>query len=274
MAVGDWVVLPSKHRPAVHVGEVKGPYVFDAGAEDPFFHWRDVDWLATDVPRSAFDQDLLYSFGAFMTICKIKRNDAEKRVRAMAAGGWKRGAAGATLAHASSLHTEDEDEREQTDLEELATDEIAKLIMAKFKGHGLARLVEAILRAQGYFTYLSPAGSDKGIDILAAPAPLGFGQPRICVQVKSEQGPIDRPTLDQLIGTMQNTHADQGLLVAWGGFKQSVDREVPTQFFRVRMWGQGELIQQLLQHYDKLDEEIKAELPLKRIWTVALDEDD
>ena len=43
-----------------------------------------------------------------------------------------------------------------TDLEELARDQIAQLIAARFKGHGLTRLVEGILNAQGYTTYRSP----------------------------------------------------------------------------------------------------------------------
>ena len=29
------------------------------------------------MPRTAFEQDLLHSFGAFMTVCNISRNDAE-----------------------------------------------------------------------------------------------------------------------------------------------------------------------------------------------------
>jgi restriction system protein len=69
---------------------------------------------------------------------------------------------------------------------------------------------------------------------------------------------------------MQNVHADQGLLVSWGGFKSSVERELPVQFFRVRLWDQGDLIAQLLEHYEKLDDDIKAELPLKRIWLAAV----
>ena len=98
---------------------------------------------------------------------------------------------------------------------------------------------------------------------------MGFGRPRIAVQVKSGDQPIDRPTLDQLIGTMQKVQADQGLLVSWSGFKSSVDRETPTEFFRVRLWDQKALIDQLLEHYEKLDEDIRAEVPLKRIWTVT-----
>jgi restriction system protein len=147
---------------------------------------------------------------------------------------------------------------ETVDLERLARDQIAKLIIAKFKGHGMARLVEAILRAQGYVTWLSPEGPDKGVDILAAPGPLGFAGPRICVQVKSGDGPTDHPTLSQLIGTMQNVQADQGLLVSWGGFKSSIEKETSRHFFRVRLWDQDVLTEQVLAHYAKLDPEVRA----------------
>ena len=68
---------------------------------------------------------------------------------------------------------------------------------------------------------------------------------------------------------MQNVQASNGLLVSRGGFKSSVDKEEATQFFRVRLWDQGDLIDQVLEHYDQLDEDIRTELPLKRIWVVA-----
>ena len=35
-----------------------------------------------------------------------------------------------------------------------------------------------------------------------------------------------------------------------------------------------ELLEQLFAHYEQLDEDLKAELPLKRIWTVAAQEDE
>ena len=46
----------------------------------------------------------------------------------------------------------------------------------------------------------SPAGPDKGVDILASAGTLGFGSPKICVQVKSTDAPVDRIVLDQLGG--------------------------------------------------------------------------
>ena len=85
--MGDWVVLPSKLKPAIHVTEVTGPYVFNPDGPDPYFHFRTVKWIAQDVPRSNFGQDLLYSMGAFMTICRIQRNDAEQRLQSMAERG-------------------------------------------------------------------------------------------------------------------------------------------------------------------------------------------
>ena len=218
----------------------------------------------TDIPRSNIDQDLLYSFGTFKTVCRIARNDAEKRIRTFLQSGKMKPPA----------ISEIDEEYEGIDLERLSRDQIAKLIIRKYKGHGLTRLVAAILQVQGYTIYISPVGPDKGIDILAAPGPLGFGKPRICVQVKSGDSPVDSPTLNQLIGTMQNVQADQGLFVSWGGFKSSVDKEIPAQFFRVRLWDQDAIIGELLAHYDEIDGEFRADIPLKRIWTVALTDEE
>jgi len=273
MEPGDWVVLPSKMKPAIHIAEIQSPYVHDPNGDDPFFHYRDVEWVETDIPRSNFKQDLLYSFGAYLTICRVKRNNAESRVHAMADAGWKPEATVPPVGIPSGEGAED-DEDEPVDLEQLARDGIAELISRNFKGHSMAVLVESLLRTQGYTTYRSAAGPDHGVDILAAPGPLGFGRPRICVQVKSGDAPVDRPTLDQLIGTMQNVNAEQGLLVSWGGFKGSVDKETAQHFFRVRLWDQDDLIDQLLEQYTNLDEGLRTELPLKRIWTVAAQEEE
>ena len=155
------------------------------------------------------------------------------------------------------------------DIEQYTRDLIAKFIIRKFKGHGLARLVDAVLKAQGYTTYLSPEGPDRGIDILAAKGSLGFETPRICVQVKSGDTLTDRPELQQLIGAMTAAQAEKGLFVSWSGFKSTVYREIPNQFFNVRLWSANDLIEQILDNYENLDQTIKSELPLKRIWTLV-----
>ncbi len=270
MKPGDWVIVPSKRQPAIHVAEIKSDYAYDANADDPYFHYRDVEWLRQDIPRSSFDQDLLSWFNGLKTIYQIK-HDAEPRVRRMVERAPKD-----STAPEGGVKPSDVDDGAgdpQIDFEQQARDEIANTIIAKFKGQGMERLVESVLNAQGYTTYASPKGPDKGIDILAAPGPMGFGEPRICVQVKSWEGPADIKVLNELVGAMQNVGAQQALLVAWGGFKSSVDRERAAQFFQTRLWDQNDLIDALLENYDKLDDEIRAELPLRRIWAVAAPED-
>lgn len=184
----------------------------------------------------------------------------------MSSNGWKTENIAGVL---SDTPTADADSVVERDLETLARDRIGRLIKARFKGHGLARLVEAILKAQGYSTYRSPAGADGGADILAGAGPLGFGTPRLCVEVKSEDTAIDRSTVDKLLGAVTKFGAQEGLFVAWGGFKSNVHKELAASFFRVRLWSQKELLEQLFAHYDQLDDDLKAELPLKRIWTVT-----
>jgi restriction system protein len=264
---GDLVVLPLKTQPAIQIGEIIGDYHFNHEGPDPYFHWREIKWVGEAIPRAHFGQDLLYLFGASMTICRIQRNNAEKRLRIMLNNGWK-----PELLPQPGGTEETGDGEQVTNLEDLARDQIAQLISSRFKGHNLTRLVEAILRAQGYTTYLSPEGPDGGADILAGAGPLGFGAPRLCVEVKSGEAPVDRPTVDKLLGAVTKFGAQEGLFASWSGFKSNVHKEMAASFFRVRLWSQKELLEALFANYDRLDEDIKAELPLKRIWTVAAQE--
>jgi hypothetical protein len=46
-----------------------------------------------------------------------------------------------------------------------------------------------------------------------------------------------------LIGAVQDTQADQGLLVCWGGFKKTVEQRRNELFFRIRLWGRAEILE-------------------------------
>ncbi|MCK1529057.1 restriction endonuclease [Bradyrhizobium sp. 182] len=109
------------------------------------------------------------------------------------------------------------------------------------------------------------------MDIVAGRGPLGFDPPRIIVQVKS--GTADQPTLQALIGSIQDTQADYGLLVCWSGFTSAVEARKSQLYFRVRLWGRAEIIEALLEVYDRLPEELRAELPLRQVWALVPEED-
>jgi restriction system protein len=116
----------------------------------------------------------------------------------------------------------------------------------------LANLVAAILEAQGYKLQISPEGPDGGIDIIAGRGALGFESPRLAVQVKSGDAPVDVKVLRELQGVMKNFGAEQGLVVAWGGYRQSVPREATRLFFEIRLWDSDDLIDAIQAHYDSI----------------------
>ena len=203
-----------------------------------------------------------------MTVCKITRNDAENRIKAMAINNWKvSGVSNSVFSDADDTQTDS-----STNLEEVIQDAIAKHIIHKFKGHKMESLIEEILKAKGFTVYHSKQGADGGKDLLASGGEMGFGSPKICVQVKTQDMPVDRPTLDQLGGVMNNVHAEYGLLVSWNGFKDSVAREEGNQFFKIRLWDSTDVIRELFENYEKLSPAIKAEIPLKQIWILSKDE--
>ncbi len=273
MQAGDLIVLPLKTQPVVYIGKLVEGYQFSSAGPDPFFHWRAVEWIGEAIPRSNFSQDLLYSFGAFMTICRIQRNNAEERIRSMAGHNWQPETLQQLVCDTATASDEVAVEEAETDLERTGKDHIVRLIERRFKGHRLTTLVAAILRAQGFSVWQSPEGADGGVDILASNGVMGFGGQAICVEVKSGTGLVDRPTVDKLLGAMTKFNAGQGLFVAWGGYRSNVQKELASSFFRLRLWNQDDLLEQLFMYYDRLDEGIKSELPLKRIWTAVLSEE-
>jgi restriction system protein len=265
---GDLIVLPLKIRSMIAIGMCAGPYKYEPANPPGSLHTRSVEWVREDIPREAFGKDLLYSFGAFMTVCQIKRNNAEERIRAVLAG--KEDPLVSTVGTAPE---EPEDILSAPDLEQYAADQIRQYIARKFKGHELSQVVAQVLRAEGYQLEVSPPGPDGGVDILAGRGTMGFDEPRLCVQVKSVSAPVDAKVFRELRGVMEDRGADQGLLVSWSGFTRPAVEEARRQFFRVRLWDAGTLVDKVLDNYEKLSEELRAELPLKRIWALVSEEE-
>jgi restriction system protein len=271
IAIGDLVVLPRKVTSGVAIGRVKGDYQYEADGISN--HTREIKWLKEAVPRDAFAQDLRHSFGAFMTVCEVKRNEALARVEAVLATGkdpgpllGKQGKAAAKAASgavdAESVDAEDV----ELDIEEIASQQIVSLIKSAFAGHDLANLVAEILRIEGYITKVSPPGPDGGVDILAAGGRLGLGEDRICVQVKSGDGAAAQDVVLKLMGSMQASKARTGLLVSLGGVNGPAQRLIDGEFFTVRLWQMPELLKALFSAYPNLSDQTRARLPLKQIW--------
>ncbi len=264
MQPDELVVLPLKTTGTIAVGRVSGPYAYREDLGDDFRHTRAVKWLRTDLPRDSFDQDLLFSFGAFLTVGQVRRDQAEQRVLAATSG-------------APSPHdlppvgpAPDVIDTETTiDPSAIAREQIRRRISQTIAGHDLADLVGAIFEARGFSVVPSPPGADGGVDLLIGSGATGRESPRIAGQVKTGQAGIDE--YRAIFGLKESLQADQGLLVAWGGFKGSVRREARSQHFSMVLWDADDLLDALFGSYDRLREDMRSRLPLKRAWTLVPD---
>lgn len=260
--IEDLVVVPMKTSRAIWVGKIISSYKFREDLGSDIKHTRNVEWLGKDIPRDNFDQANLYSFGSAMTFSKAERHHAEEGVKNVLKSNTK--------SNVSQTEKPKEIEEETTlDLEELATNQVKDLISTKFKGHELAWLVSGILEAQGFKTKVSPPGPDGGVDITASSGYLGLSEPKLCIQVKSQEAPVDVGVYRELRDKTTTIKATHGLLVSWGGFKSSVTHEAKNDVFLIQLWGPNEIIEELLKNYPKLSPEIKAAMPLKQIWIIT-----
>jgi restriction system protein len=259
----ELVVLPLKTTGTIAVGRIAGPYQYRTDLGDDLRHCRPVSWMATDIARDSFDQDLLYSFGAFLTFGRVKRENAEARIVA-AMKGQK-----LPFTAPGPGTPEDVDTVEiAPDVEVLAREQVRQHVTQTFAGHDLADLVGHVLKARGYSSVsVSPPGADRGVDILAGWGPLGLDHPRLAVQVKTGQAGIDE--YRALRGVMEDFRADQGLLVAWSGFKGTVRQEARTSHFTIRLWDADNVLDELFLGYEAFPDAIRSRLPLKRLWALV-----
>lgn len=267
--IGDLVVLPLKSEPSIAVGKVISGYKYTTKYGADAGHYRDVEWLTKDMPRTRLNQDLLYSLGAFLTVCRIQRNDAETRIP-YAVHNYINGSQ--VSSKGTPVQNEEDDKNEKVDLETLGRDQIRSFIEQQFAGHRLQDLVAAIFEVEGYGTVVSPPGKDGGVDVLAGKGLLGLEEPRICIQVKATSSPAGIDVVNGLLGVVSSYGATYGLVVSMGGFTQDARKKAREQFFKVRLWDSDDLINATLRNYPNLSDEIQASLPLKQVW-VTVDEE-
>jgi restriction system protein len=220
----------------------------------------------------------LFTLGSSLTIFAPSRNNAIARLEHLLSTGTDPGhaalispatpAAGSAAATEAGADTDVDVPELATDIEEAARDQISARIAEEFTGHALATLITAILTAEGFYCDQAPPGPDGGIDITAGRGPLGLDSPRLLVQVKSG-GQIGAPIVTQLQGVMTTHGAEQGLLVAWGGLSKPARDALKNHQLRVRVWEAVDVVDAVLRTYDRLPEEIRTVVPLRRVWMLS-----
>jgi restriction system protein len=136
--------------------------------------------------------------------------------------------------------------------------------LSKLDWDEMQELVAGVLRAMGYKTRISPAGPDRGRDIVASPDGFGFQPPRIVVEVKHRKGTMGAPEVRSFVGGLRQN--DNGLYVSTGGFTREARYEADRTNQALTLMDADDLGKAIVEHYDRMDSEARALLPLKKIY--------
>jgi restriction system protein len=247
----DTVVTYDPGRRVYLVGTVTEVYRFDpTHTEQP--HLKRVRWDG-EVSRDLLSADTKNSLGAISTIFLVPKEAAADLKRAM-----------------SSQAPADAPEAVEAEEAVLAEDMQAKALefikdrAAKLDWDQMQRLVAGLLRAMGYKTQISPAGPDRGKDIVASPDGFGFESPRIVVEVKHRKGAMGSQEIRCFLGGRHKD--DKGLYVSTGGFSKDARYEAERASIPLSLMDIDELVAALIENYEQLDNETKQLLPLRRLY--------
>jgi len=149
-------------------------------------------------------------------------------------------------------------------LEERAINGIREYLKSK-NPYEFQDLVAALLKAMGYFIQsVAPRGKDGGIDVVAYVDPLGAQTPRIKVQVKHKPDTaIPVSDVRALLGILKA--GDIALFVTSGTYSNDAKQEAAGSNNFIRLIDGDEFIDMWQEYYDKMSDEDKNMLPLKRI---------
>lgn len=249
---GDYVITYNPSERTYHLGEIISDYKYLRGSER-FSQVRDVKWIK-EVHRDTLSTRTKNSLGSTMTIFKIRDHAVSELL-------------GISAQH---IETEDAESSEDETLDTLRDDiearahEFIKDKVDKLDWDELQELVAGILRGMGYRTIVSPAGPDRGKDIVASPDGLGLENPKIKVEVKHRAGSMGAAQIRNFIGGLRP--GDRGLYVSTGGYSREAQYEAERANIPITLIDSDMLVKLIIQHYDHFDPDTRALMPLKKIY--------
>ena len=256
--VGDYLLTYDKAKREILIGIVDSPYEFQPDLFQPHYpNVRRVKWLKR-TSRDDYSTATRNSMGSTLTVFSLDDYVEEIHRRITAPKG--------TVEH--EVEEEDQEtppfyEETEAKASELIADMISQLDPYDFQD-----LVAGVLRAMGFNAVSSKPGADQGIDIVAYPDAFGFERPRIKVQVKHRQTTTTGgPEMRSFLGALRT--GDNGLYVSTGGYTRDALMEAERSREQVTCLDRDQFIRLMLEHYEALDSEYKAAIPLRRLWVPA-----
>lgn len=258
IADGDHVITYSPANRTYMLGKVTGAAKYrPEWAEEKMGLARSVEWQAGEINRDDLGTATKNSLGSTLTVFLIPPVAAQD---ILAAGSGKPRKAVVE----EEVAVEDIDA--PADIEQQALESIKDKV-SELGWDEMQQLVAGILRAMNYKTQISPAGPDRGKDIVASPDGFGFEHPRIVVEVKHRRGQMGSAEIRSFLGGRHKD--DRGLYVSTGGFSKDAQYEADRASIPLALWTLDHLVRALIEHYDRTDTETKRLMPLKRMYWPA-----
>ncbi len=273
LATGDNVLTYDPERRRYLMGTLTSGYEWQPQLVEDKPNVRHVKWTH-QVARDVLSTGARNSLGAIQTLFKLSEDVAAELRRLQVPLDAPLPEAPARVIPPPSPADDNEEGEASTEAELRAevvqkADAFVEDAISRLDWEQMQELVAGILRAMGYRTTVSPRGSDRGVDIFASPDGLGLQDPRIFVEVKHRTGSaMSSKEIRAFLGGRKP--GDKCLYVSTGGFTKDAHYEADRASVPVTLLTLSTLRKLLIDHYDSLDGETRALVPLKRFyWPVV-----
>jgi len=229
---------------------------------------RTVEWKF-QIPRSVLSSDAKNTLGAILTLFLVKSRVATE-INSAAIVLQQGTSDGNLLIPTQLLANPDQINVESTIRAELLekSEQAIEDRIVQLDWEQVQELVAGLLWAMGYRTTIAARGADRGVDIFASPNGLGLEEPRIFVEVKHRPTPsMGSQDVRSFLGGRST--GDKCLYVSTSGFTREARYEADRSNVAITLLGLVDLRKLLVDYYEKLDEDIKSLIPLKRIYVLA-----
>ena len=258
---GDYVISYNSSTRNYIIGKISSNYIYKPegiGDYNKYVNCRNVEWI-NEISRDDLNLTSKNQLGGLLTIFHIKTETKKDILNVL--NGEK----------TETTPEETNDEEAGTlkdDILNQSTELIKDLVMS-LDWDEMEELIAGLLRAMGYKTIISPAGPDKGKDIIASPDGLGLEDPKILVEVKHRNSTMGAPNIRNFMGVLQQNN--KGLYVSTGGFSKEAEYEAERSQNPITLMDIDMLVKFIIQYYDNFDNDARTLIPLTKIyWPLKL----
>lgn len=240
---GDVVVTPTREPGRVLVGVAGERYYYETTPDCPFPHRREVRWMEDPILRSSLSVPIQNSLRAFLTVFKVRPPDELLQIAGLEAP------------------TPEPVERIEENVSELVLGRLLELDADEFE-----ILIAELLTTLGFEAEKIGRSGDGGVDVEGTLDVYGFANVELKVQAKRYK--LGNEVNDRAVKEFRASVPEkaQASFVTTSTYTEKARRLAEREGFkRIGLIDGQQLVELLIQEYDRLPEEVREKLGLRRV---------